>query len=180
MGRGSFLHRVTGSFSLVDAATFILFGSIVTFPFVLKVVFVFLVCFQIEGVLLVFQSMDHCAIFILIAGTYSPYFCLSLIRKPFFYYKIILLFLRFCMLFASDDMIHLMKVQWSICLIGVTVYLLSLYGTWGKTRVYQVFELGLYVLMGNYVFLYWHQFMDNACPNTRQCLLQGGSQIQVF
>lgn len=76
----------------------------------------------------VFQMLDHCAIFILIAGTYTPIGLIGLSNVP--------------------AAIAMVVIEWLIALVGITVYLVSSH--WPRltdSLPYVIYEVVLYVLM---------------------------------
>lgn len=99
----------------------------------------------------ILEILDHCAIYLLIAGTYTP-FCLVSLRDHE-------LGIRFAL------------IEWGLAAAGIVLTLLA-------KRVHipfhSVFELSLYVGMGHLIYLVWddiHQLVNVSlfCP-TVSCL----------
>lgn len=95
--------------------------------------------FMLERTTQIFQILDHCSIFMMIAGSYTG-LC---INGPH----------------------NLVMFQWTAAGLGVGMHFLSSYKGFGKKLWYQVFELLLYIAMGNAMLLvkdFWTGFSTDV------------------
>ena len=103
----------------------------------------------------VFQMLDHCAIFILIAGTYTPIGLIALSNTP-----------------AAVVMV---VIEWLIALVGITIYLISAhFPSFVKSLPYVIYEVVLYVAMGHMCFISYESIIVPLEPSIIFTLLIGG------
>ncbi|KRN28539.1 hemolysin III family protein [Liquorilactobacillus mali] len=120
-----------------------------------------------------FQVMDHCSIFILIAGTYTPY-CLLAIKGTQGIWMLAIIWVLTVLGILFHLFIHNDRLQWIetvtyvlmgwLCLLGAKSLFLSL----GKVGfallliggLMFTFGAGIYSIKGvKYVHVYWHIFV---------------------
>lgn len=103
----------------------------------------------------VFQMLDHCAIFILIAGTYTPVGLIALSNRP-----------------AAVTMVI---IEWLIALVGIAVYLVSAhFPRLVKSTPYIIYEVVLYVVMGHMVFISYESIIVPLSKDMLFTLMVGG------
>jgi len=100
----------------------------------------------------IFQMLDHAGIFVLIAGTYSP----------------------FLLFYCTEAHLNLLKFQWVLCGLGVLVHLLSQYADWGTSRAYLSAELSLYIVMGWSIIWVWDSLTSMLPSSSFTMLVSGG------
>lgn len=100
----------------------------------------------------VFQVFDHIAIFVLIAGSYSP----------------------FLLFYPTPAHLALLKVQWILCLLGIVAHILSQYAKWGSSRIYVTGELVLYLVMGWGAVFVWDSLTSQLPVSSYWTLVGGG------
>ncbi|MFA6506160.1 MAG: hemolysin III family protein [Treponemataceae bacterium] len=93
----------------------------------------------------VFRIFDHSAIYLLIAGTYTP-FCLIPLRGPWGW--------------------TLFGIEWGLAIIGITLYSLGI-------KALKKIELAVYILMGWAVVIGWMPLVKSI-PRTSLYLLMAG------
>eukprot|EP00658_Telonema_sp_P-2_P034736 TRINITY_DN25355_c0_g1_i1.p1 TRINITY_DN25355_c0_g1~~TRINITY_DN25355_c0_g1_i1.p1 ORF type:complete len:189 (+),score=38.12 TRINITY_DN25355_c0_g1_i1:111-677(+) len=105
----------------------------------------------------IFKVLDHCAIFVLIAGSYTP-FCLITLA-------------------CSWKGIAIVIFEWTLAGFGVVFgYICAHSAFFRKNQVLQtVIELSLYLLQGWAVALAWDDVVLSIHPNGMSLLLHGGS-----
>lgn len=104
----------------------------------------------------VFQMLDHCAIFILIAGTYTPIGLIALSNIP-----------------AAVVMVI---IEWLIALVGITIYLISAhFPSFVKSLPYVIYEVVLYVAMGHMCFISYESIIVPLEPTIVTTLAIGGA-----
>ena len=94
----------------------------------------------------IFNKLDHIAIFLCIAGSYTP-IALSVV--------------------GGTAGVILVCIQWSMVIAGILVKTLL----WRKARLLSV---PIYLMMGWSVVIYFSQFMDHATPLLFWMVLAGG------
>ncbi|CAE8588424.1 unnamed protein product [Polarella glacialis] len=101
----------------------------------------------------VLQILDHTAIYVLIAASYTPF-----------------------LLFYSDQASHLdlLAAEWILCFLGTVAHLCSQYADWGTSRIYIAGELVLYLSMGWALLTVWDTFSTQLPANAVWFLLAGG------
>lgn len=120
-----------------------------------------------------FQTMDHCSIFILISGTYTPY-CLLAIRGNQGIWMLSIIWILSVLGILFHLFVHNSKLQWVetltyvlmgwLCLLGAKSLFLSL-GTIGFALLFIgglmfTFGAGVYSIKGvKYAHVYWHIFV---------------------
>jgi hemolysin III len=103
----------------------------------------------------VFQMLDHSAIFILIAGTYTPIGLIALSNVP-----------------AAEMMV---LIEWVIALLGITIYLVSAhFPKLVKSLPYVIYEVVLYVVMGHMCFISYENIIVPMDKDIMFTLLLGG------
>mmetsp|Transcript_26043 Transcript_26043/g.82309 ORF Transcript_26043/g.82309 Transcript_26043/m.82309 type:complete len:537 (-) Transcript_26043:165-1775(-) len=108
--------------------------------------------FLYPGTTRVFQVLDHCAIFVLIAGSYSP----------------------FLLFYSTQPHLNLLKVEWVLCGAGVVMHVCSQYAKWGTSRFYITVELCLYLCMGWGAVGVWDSLTKLLPKEAFHMLLGGG------
>jgi hemolysin III len=103
----------------------------------------------------VFQMLDHCAIFILIAGTYTPIGLIALSNQP-----------------AAVVMV---AIEWLIALVGIAIYLVSAhFPKLVDSLPYVLYEVALYVIMGHMCFMSYEQIIVPLSKDLLFTLMLGG------
>ena len=97
----------------------------------------------------VFRVMDHCTIFLLIAGTYTPYTLVAL-REP-----------------HPALAWTVFGVIWAVAVTGVTLNAVNL-------RKFSKISVAFYLIMGWMIVLAWHPMNEVIAPAGIQLLLWGG------
>jgi hemolysin III len=100
---------------------------------------------QHEGAKRVLRVLDHSAIYILIAGTYTP-FCLIALNGPWGW--------------------TFLGIEWGLAILGITFYATNL-------KFIKKAELGIYILMGWAIVIGWIPLMK-ALPLVSLILLGAG------
>jgi hemolysin III len=100
---------------------------------------------QHEGAKRVLRILDHAAIYLLIAGTYTP-FCLLGLKGALGW--------------------SFFGVEWSLAITGITLYAVN-------CRLLKKAELGVYMLMGWAIVAGWFRLMSTI-PTASLILLAGG------
>ena len=104
----------------------------------------------------VFQMLDHCAIFILIAGTYTPIGLIALSNQP-----------------AAVVMVI---IEWIVALLGIMIYLVSAhFPALVKSLPYTLYEVVLYVLMGHMCFISYESIIVPLDKDIMYTLVLGGA-----
>jgi hemolysin III len=104
----------------------------------------------------VFQMLDHSAIFILIAGTYTPIGLIALSNRP-----------------AAVAMV---VAEWIVALLGIMIYLISAhFPALVKSLPYTVYEVILYVLMGHMCFISYESIIVPLDKDIVFTLMIGGA-----
>ena len=104
----------------------------------------------------VFQMLDHSAIFILIAGTYTPIGLIALSNVP--------------------EAVMMVTIEWLIALVGITVYLVSAhFPRLVKSTAYIMYEVVLYVVMGHLCLISYEAIIVTLDKDIRFTLLLGGA-----
>lgn len=108
--------------------------------------------YQMRRTRVVFEALDHCGIYLLIAGSYSP-FCLFYSDKP--------------------GTMEILLVEWGLALVGICLHI---YGALTKQNqaLIKSIELGLYVCMGWYGILYYKTLFGTFSPTLFKLVLGGG------
>ncbi|MDR3200784.1 MAG: hemolysin III family protein, partial [Spirochaetales bacterium] len=99
-----------------------------------------------ENLKRVFRILDHSAIYLLIAGTYTP-FCLTALRGPWGW--------------------TLFGLEWSMAILGITFHALN-------NRTLKKIELAIYIIMGWAMAVGWAPLMNAVSTQTLVLLLAGG------
>ena len=104
----------------------------------------------------VFQMLDHCAIFILIAGTYTPIGLIALSNQP-----------------AAVAMVI---IEWIVALLGIMIYLISAhFPALVKSLPYTLYEVVLYVVMGHMCFISYESIIVPLDKDIMYTLVVGGA-----
>ena len=104
----------------------------------------------------VFQMLDHCAIFILIAGTYTPIGLIALSNQP-----------------AAVAMVI---IEWIVALLGILIYLISAhFPALVKSLPYTLYEVVLYVVMGHMCFISYESIIVPLDKDIMYTLMLGGA-----
>jgi hemolysin III len=104
----------------------------------------------------VFQMLDHCAIFILIAGTYTPIGLIALSNQP-----------------AAVVMVI---IEWIVALLGIMIYLISAhFPALVKSLPYTLYEVVLYVVMGHMCFISYESIIVPLDKDIMYTLMLGGA-----
>ncbi len=99
----------------------------------------------------VFRIFDHCSIFLLIAGTYTPFSLVTLRRTQFF---------------GISLGWFLFAVIWGLAILGIVLAALRISSKW--------VEVPLYVIMGWLIIFSIKDLMANLAPAGFTLLLSGG------
>ena len=112
--------------------------------------------FMMETTRWVLGIIDHCAIFLLIAGTYTPFALISLQ--------------------CSWQGMVLGLVEWSLAIFGMIFsYLcINLSGLKARPGLQSCVQLMLYLLMGWAALAVWDQLEETIAPAGLELLIQGG------
>jgi len=104
----------------------------------------------------VFQMLDHSAIFILIAGTYTPIGLIALSNRP-----------------AAVAMV---VAEWIVALLGIMIYLISAhFPALVKSLPYTLYEVVLYVVMGHMCFISYESIIVPLDKDIVFTLMIGGA-----
>ena len=108
----------------------------------------------------VFQMLDHSAIFILIAGTYTPIGLIALSNVP--------------------EAVMMVTIEWLIALVGITIYLISAhFPRLVKSLPYVIYEVVLYVVMGHMCLISYENIIVPLDKDIMFSLLLGGGLYVV-
>jgi hemolysin III len=100
--------------------------------------------------------LDHCAIFILIAGTYTPIGLIALSN--------------------NGAAVVMVVIEWLIALVGITIYLISAhFPAFVKSLPYVIYEVVLYVAMGHMCFISYESIIVPLEPSIVSTLIAGGA-----
>jgi hemolysin III len=105
----------------------------------------------------IFQIADHCSVFVLIAGSYTP-ICvhLAVVRD-------------------IPTAWTVLKAEWFMCIAGILLHTLSLHWPkWSRSLEYMMVELCIYVAMGWLVVVMWEPVAMFLDPTARYLLMMGG------
>jgi hemolysin III len=103
----------------------------------------------------VFQILDHCAIFILIAGTYTPIGLIGLSNVP--------------------EAVAMVIMEWLIALVGITIYCVSAHiPRLVESFPYIIYEVVLYLVMGQMCLFSYEQIIVPLSKDLLFTLLLGG------
>jgi hemolysin III len=105
----------------------------------------------------IFQIADHCSVFVLIAGSYTPICAhLAVVRD-------------------IPTAWSVLKAEWAMCVIGILLHTLSLHWPkWARSLEYMTVELCIYVAMGWLVVVMWEPVAMFLDPGARYLLIVGG------
>ena len=105
----------------------------------------------------IFQIADHCSVFVLIAGSYTPICAhLAVVRG-----------------IPAGWLV--LKAEWSMCLAGILLHTLSLHWPrWARSLQYMTLELCIYSAMGWLVVVMWEPVALHLDPQARNLLMLGG------
>lgn len=104
----------------------------------------------------VFQMLDHSAIFILIAGTYTPIGLIALSNVP--------------------EAVMMVTIEWLIALVGITVYLISAhFPTFVNSLPYVTYEVVLYIVMGQMCLMSYEKIIVPLDKDIFYTILLGGA-----
>mmetsp|Transcript_75925 Transcript_75925/g.173838 ORF Transcript_75925/g.173838 Transcript_75925/m.173838 type:complete len:487 (-) Transcript_75925:242-1702(-) len=109
--------------------------------------------FLMDTVFDIFRLLDHCAIFLLIAGSYSP----------------LLLF------YGVEEHHILLQFVWIVGGIGILLSCMAHHFPWGNSSFYRTVELLLYVFQAWMLVFQWDSVTKVMTPDSFQCLVLGGS-----
>lgn len=99
-----------------------------------------------EGAKRVLRILDHSAIYLLIAGTYTP-FCLVALRGPWGW--------------------TLFGAEWALAILGTCLYAIGF-------KALKKVEVAVYILMGWAIVMGWKPFMEAVNTTTAIFLVSGG------
>ena len=103
----------------------------------------------------VFQMLDHCAIFFLIAGTYTPVGLIALSSVP--------------------TAVLMVSIEWIIALCGIAIYLVSAhFPRLVKSLPYVIYEVVLYTVMGHMCLISYEAVIVQVAPSIIFSLALGG------
>lgn len=103
----------------------------------------------------IFQMLDHSAIFILIAGTYTPIGLIALSNVP--------------------AAVMMVIIEWTIAIIGIAIYLVSAhFPKLVKSLPYIIYEVILYVVMGHMCFISYESIIVPLDKDIMFPLMVGG------
>lgn len=97
----------------------------------------------------VFRIFDHCTIFLLIAGTYTPYCMIALQGTPFG--------------------IPILIVEWALAVAGITMNAIGM-----RSMVVKGISMGLYFSMGWLILIAFQPLISFLSPASLWLLLAGG------
>lgn len=104
----------------------------------------------------VFQMLDHCAIYILIAGTYTPIGLIALSNVP--------------------EAVMLVVIEWLIALVGIAIYLVSAhFPRFVDSLAFTLFEVIVYVLMADMCFISYEHIIVPLSKDLLFTLMLGGA-----
>ena len=103
----------------------------------------------------VFQMLDHCAIFFLIAGTYTPIGLIALSSIP--------------------SAVLMVTIEWVIAFLGIAIYLVSAhFPRLVKSLPYVIYEVVLYTIMGHMCLISYEAIIVEVEPHILFTLGLGG------
>ena len=103
----------------------------------------------------VFQMLDHCAIFFLIAGTYTPVGLIALSSVP--------------------TAVMMVTIEWVIAFLGISIYLVSAhFPSFVNSLPYVIYEVVLYVIMGHMCLVSYEAIIVQMEPQIIFTLALGG------
>jgi hemolysin III len=153
-------HIVGGAFGLAALITLLYFSrgnaiySVATGVFSASIIILYtmsaLYHFLPNGIAKgVFRVFDHCTIYLLIAGTYTPYCLIALGATPFG------LFILTC--------------EWVLAAAGITMNAIAM-----NNKVVKALSMVMYVLMGWFIVISFKQLLAFLSPASFWLLLLGG------
>lgn len=109
---------------------------------------------KFEKIWSIFGALDHAAIYVLIAGTYTPFCAISLRH--------------------SSTALAILVAEWAFTVNGVYLCIYTpLWSEAARKRV-RAIELGLYVVMGWMITLVWDELVAELDPRGIRLLIAGG------
>ena len=109
---------------------------------------------KFEKVWSIFGALDHAAIYILIAGSYTPFCCVALRH--------------------SATALKILVAEWAFTVNGVYICIYRpLWSDAARARV-RALELGLYVIMGWLITLVWDDLLAAVDPRGIELVVAGG------
>lgn len=132
--------------NLVYSAAVSVFGISIIILYTMSALYHFL---PVGGGKYVFRIFDHCTIFLLIAGTYTPY----------------------CLIALSGTKLGLIILitEWALAVLGITGNAIAM-----RNKVIKGISMALYVIMGWMILLGFNTLLEVLSPAAFWLLLAGG------